>query len=48
MRTALDELTASLTGWIVTLPSHQVMDTGLNVIQELPDYKAMIWGHVWD
>jgi hypothetical protein len=48
MRTEFDELTAPLTGWIVTLPSHQVKDTGLHAIEELPNYASLIWGHVAD
>jgi hypothetical protein len=48
MRDKLDELTYPLTGWIVTLPSHQVKDTGLKVLEEVPQLPCMIWGHVAD
>jgi hypothetical protein len=48
MRVDFDEITADLRGWIVTLPSHQVKDTGLKMLLEIPDYSTMVWGHVAD
>ena len=48
LRTELDAKTYDLRGWISTLPSHQVMDTGLKVLEEIPDYSTLIWSHVAD
>lgn len=48
LRDEFDDMTASLQGWIVTLPSHQVADTGLKAIAEVPDYSTLIWVHVAD
>lgn len=48
LRTDMDAMTVSLQHWIVTLPSHLLDHTGLQCIEELPDYHAHIWGAVAD
>lgn len=48
LRTELDDLTYPLTGWIVTLPSHQVKDVGLKILEEVPNLACMVFGHVAD
>lgn len=48
MRTDLDAMVIGLNGHIVTLPSHQVMDTGLKILKEMPDFPTMCWSHVAD
>lgn len=45
---ANNNLVVDRKGWIVTLPSHQVDDTGLNVIRELPAVQSMVRKHVAD
>jgi hypothetical protein len=48
MRVEMDAKTTPLTGWIVTLPSHQVKDTGMQILEEIPDFSTMVWSHVAD
>lgn len=48
MRTEMDALTVDLKGHIVTLPSHQHFDTGMTILEELPDFAVSIWAHVAD
>lgn len=43
-----DEETLSLSGWIVTLPAHMVMDNGLKCIEEYPDLRTNIRTHFGD
>lgn len=48
MKDELDDYVVDLKGWIVTLPSHQVMETGMKVLKEIPDFSTLIWTHVAD
>lgn len=48
MATEFDKETIGLDGWIVTLPAHTVLDNGLQVIEECPDMRTNIRGHVGD
>lgn len=48
MVTDLDQHVLGLDGWIVTLPAHLVADNGLQVIEEYPDLRTNIRGHVGD
>ena len=43
-----DEETLDLKGWIITLPAHLVADNGLQVIEENPNLRTNIRGHVGD
>jgi hypothetical protein len=38
----------SIKDWIINLPSHLLINNGLKVIEELPDLKTNIRGHVYD
>ena len=44
----LDQYVTDMKGWIVTLPSHQTVDNGLNIIEEMPDVRTYIRSHVAD
>jgi len=44
----MDEDTVGLDGWIVTLPAALVADNGLQIIEEYPEMKTNIRGHVGD
>lgn len=44
----LDQYVTDMKGWIVTLPSHQCVDNGLNIIEEMPDVRTYIRSHVAD
>lgn len=48
MADELDKLTLGLDGWIVTLPAHLVMENGLQIIEEAPELRTNIRGHVGD
>lgn len=48
MTSELDKEVLSLDGWIVTLPAHLVADNGLKVIEEYPELRTNIRGHVGD
>lgn len=48
MAQEFDKETIGLDGWIVTLPAHLVVDNGLQVIEEAPDMRTNIRGHVGD
>jgi hypothetical protein len=48
MKTELDDLTATLSNWIVTLPAHLVADNGLQVIEENGMLRTNIRAHVGD
>lgn len=48
MATDLDLLTASLEGWISTLPAHLVADNGLRIIEEYPELRTNIRVHTAD
>lgn len=48
MTSELDKDVLSLDGWIVTLPAHLVADNGLKVIEEYPELRTNIRGHVGD
>jgi len=48
MRTELDLLTVDLSHWIVTLPSHLLDHTGLQCVDEVPNYHSHIWAAVAD
>ena len=40
--------TLDLTGWVITLPAHLVADNGLKCIEENPELRTNIRGHVGD
>lgn len=42
MRDANDDLLSSKEGWIVTFPSHNVVDTGLFLYSDMPHVRSMI------
>ena len=44
----LDQYVTDMKGWIVTLPSHQCVDNGLDCIEEMPNVKSFIRSHVAD
>lgn len=44
----LDQYVTDMKGWIVTLPSHQCVDNGLAIIEEMPDVRTFIRSHVAD
>lgn len=48
MEDELDQYVYPLTGWIVTLPSHQVFNDGVKCVKELPDFNTMVFVHVAD
>lgn len=48
MEDDLDKLTVTRNGWVVTLPSHLRVNTGLKVIKELPDVRSEIHVHTCD
>lgn len=48
MSDELNEFVTSLSGWIVTLPSHLVADNGLQAIEELPNVRTGIRTNVYD
>ncbi len=43
-----DDETLDLKGWIITLPAHLVADNGLQIIEENPELRTNIRGHVGD
>ena len=43
-----DSETLDLTGWVITLPAHLVADNGLKCIEENPELRTNIRGHVGD
>lgn len=44
----LDQYVLEMTDWIVTLPSHLVVDNGLKMIRELPNLSTSYRAHVAD
>lgn len=44
----LDKYVVSTDGWIVTLPSHMIIDNGICCIEEIPDLRTKIRLHVAD
>lgn len=48
MRDDLDSLSPVLTGWICTLPSHNVADEGLKIIEEMPETHTSTFAMVAD
>lgn len=48
MMDELDKLLPDRNGWVITLPSHQRVKTGLKVIRELPDVTSEIHIHTCD
>lgn len=44
----LDRYVISPEGWVTTLASHQVVDNGLKIIEELPDVRTNLRAHVLD
>lgn len=43
-----DQYVTDMKGWIVTLPSHQTVDNGIAVLEEMPDVRTYIRTHVAD
>lgn len=48
MADELDQYVVTRDGWVITLPSHQRVNTGLKVIKELPDVRSEIHVHTVD
>lgn len=48
MADEMDAMTLGLDGWIVTLPAHQVVDNGLQMIEEMPDMRTNVRVHNGD
>lgn len=48
MGTELDKYVTSVEGWIVTLPTHLVVENGLRNIKEFPELRSKIRLHVAD
>lgn len=44
----LDQYVYSMKSWIVTLPSHQVVENGMDCIEEMPSIRAYVYSHVAD
>lgn len=48
METEFDKLTVKISGWIITLPAHLVVDNGLKIIDECPELNTLIRIGVYD
>lgn len=48
MKDELDEYVIGMNDWIITLPSHLILDNGLKVVNEMPDLSTLVYVQVAD